>query len=72
MSKHFPVEDYWKDLEPEGKWLIIKMERGNFVRNRGKSGEELGVDSVNGKFPILEGIDYKSNSNTDKLIYMEV
>jgi hypothetical protein len=63
---------YWKDLEPKGKWLIIKMEKGNFIRNLGKNGEELGVDSVNGKFPILEGIDYKSNSASYKLIYMEV
>ena len=48
------------------------MVNGNFVRNFGKSGEELKVDDVNGKFPILDGIDYKSNSSTHALVYMEV
>jgi hypothetical protein len=79
MSSHFHVKkffgetnDYWKDIEQKGKWMIIKMERGNLVRNAGRNGEELGVDDVNGKFTILEGIDYKSKSNEDKLIYMEV
>ena len=66
------TDGYWKDVEPKGKWMIIRMESGNFVRNLGKNGEELKVHDVNGKFLILEGIDYKSNSDSDQLIYMEV
>ncbi|MDR2093670.1 MAG: hypothetical protein LBP58_10240 [Azoarcus sp.] len=67
------TEGYWKDLEPKGKdFLIIKMEKDNFVRNAGKGGEELGADKVNGKFPILNGIDYKSNNKEHQLVYMEV
>ncbi|MEA1969771.1 MAG: hypothetical protein U9N77_16330, partial [Thermodesulfobacteriota bacterium] len=67
------TDSYWKDLEPQGKkYLIIRMEPGNFVRNAGKAKEELSADDVNGKFPILDGIDYKSNNADHVLYYMEV
>jgi hypothetical protein len=67
------TEGYWKDIQPRGKqFLVIKMERGNFVRNAGKNGEELKAEDVNWKFPILDGIDYKSNNADHQLVYMEV
>jgi hypothetical protein len=67
------TEGYWKDVEPKGKkYLIIKMEDRNFVRNIGKANEELKADDVNGKFLILDGIDYKSNNANDPLVYMEI
>jgi hypothetical protein len=67
------TEGYWKDLEPKGKrFMLINMEDGNIVRNSGKQGEELKAADVNGKFPILDGIDYKSNNAGHSLIYMEV
>ena len=67
------TEGYWKDLESkEKKYMIISMEEGNFLRNIGKKGEELSASDVNGKFLILDGIDYKSNNASHKLIYMEV
>lgn len=67
------TEGYWKDLKPKGtRYLVIQMVNGNLIRNCGINGEELKADDVNGKFPILDGIDYKSNSSVDKLVYMEV
>jgi hypothetical protein len=67
------TEGYWKDLKPKGtRYLIIQMKNGNLIRNCGKNGEELKADDVNGKFPILDGIDYKSNRSFDQLIFMEV
>jgi hypothetical protein len=64
---------YWKDVQPRGaQFLIIKMEESNFVRNAGKNGEELNAEDVNGKFLLLDGIDYKSNNASHKLVYMEV
>ena len=67
------TDGYWKDLEAnDRKYLILKMEDGNFIRNVGKNGEELKSVDVNGKFLILEGIDYKSNNATHQLVYMEV
>lgn len=67
------TEGYWKDLKPKGTcYLVIQMVNGNLIRNCGLNGEELKADDVNGKFPILDGIDYKSNSSVDKLVYMEV
>lgn len=67
------TEGYWKDLKPKGtRCLIIKMESGNLIRNSGKSGEEMRADEVNGKFPILDGIDYKSNHSYHQLIFMEI
>jgi len=67
------TDGYWKDIEAKGKkYLIMKMEQGNFVRNAGKNGEELTAEDVNGKFIVLNGIDYKSNNEKDLLIYLEV
>lgn len=67
------TEGYWKDLEPKGqKYMIISMGQGNFVRSSGERDGDLGNHDITCRFLILDGIDYKSNSNTDKLIYMEV
>jgi len=66
------TEGYWRDLETKGKWMIIQMENGNFIRSRGRKEEKLSAGDVNGKFPILEGIDYQCKSVNDQLIYMEV
>jgi hypothetical protein len=67
------TEGYWKDLVSRGtKCLLIQMQDGNFVRNAGKNGEELKAEDVNGKFPILDGIDYKSNNAAHRLVYVEI
>lgn len=67
------TDQYWKDIEPKGKsFMIISMEEGNKVRNSGANGEEYSADDINGKFQFTDGIDYMSNSDTDKLIYMEI
>lgn len=63
---------FWKDIEPTGtEYLIIRIEQGkNFVRNLGKQGEELSYLDVNSQFPILDGIDYKSDNANHKLVYL--
>lgn len=67
------TEAYWKDVEPKGKkYMILKMELGNFVRSSGISGGDLKTEDVDRKFIILDGIDYKSNEAAHKLLYMEV
>ena len=64
------TDGYWKDIEPSGsRWMILRIESGCFVRNLGKQTEEFSHDNVNGKFPILNGIDYKSNYNYE-LVYL--
>ena len=67
------TDGYWKDLEPnDKKYMIINMDQGDFVRSAGLSGGDLNRDNVFNKFVIVDGIDYKSNSDTHQLIYMEV
>ncbi len=66
------TDGYWKDIEVEGKYMIIKMEKGSFVRSSNKHGEEFGVEIVNNNFIILDGIDYKCNNMSHHLLYMEV
>lgn len=64
---------YWKDIETKDKkYMIINMQSGNYVRSAGKAGEELDYSQVQYKFIIIDGIDYKSNTSTDELLYMEV
>lgn len=67
------TDGYWKDLEEKGKrFMIISMESGDYVRSAGKTGGDLSYIDIRDKFVILDGIDYKSNSDVDKLLYMEV
>lgn len=67
------TDGYWKDVEPKGKrYLILKMESGNFIRSAGESGGDMDSSAVNNQFVILNGIDYKSNNADHKLLYMEV
>lgn len=67
------TDGYWKDLEPKGqKYMIISMDEGDFVRSAGDSGGDLSSADIKNKFVIVDGIDYKSNSSTHMLLYMEV
>lgn len=67
------TDGYWKDLEPKGKrYMIIRIENGDYVRSAGHSGGDLSVIDILNKFVIVDGIDYKSNSDTHELLYMEV
>lgn len=67
------TDDYWKDLEPKGKnYMIINMGSGDFVRSAGLSGGDLSSTDIENKFVIVDGIDYKSNSSSRQLLYMEV
>lgn len=67
------TDGYWKDLEPKGKrYMIISMDTGDYVRSAGYSGGDLSSTDVLNAFVIVDGIDYKSNSDTRKLRYIEV
>lgn len=67
------TDGYWKDLEPKGKnYMIINMGSGDFVRSAGLSGGDLSSTDIENKFVIVDGIDYKSNSSSRQLLYMEV
>jgi len=67
------TDQYWKDLVLKGKrCMILSMGYGDIVRPQGEQGVEYKYDDVHNKFIILDGIDYKSNSNTSELLYMVV
>lgn len=67
------TDGYWKDLESKGKkFMIISMGDGDYVRSAGVQGGDLSSADITNKFVIVDGIDYKSNSSTRKLLYMEV
>lgn len=67
------TEGYWKDLEVKGKkYMILSMGSGDFVRSAGVQGGDLSSTDIKNKFLILDGIDYKSNSESRQLVYMEV
>ena len=67
------TDGYWKDLEPKGKkYMIISMGKGDFVRSAGVQGGDLSSSDIENNFVIVDGIDYKSNSEFRELTYMEV
>lgn len=67
------TDGYWKDIEPKcANFMILKMENDDHIRSLGVSGDDLSYSDINKKFVILEGIDFKSNDASHKLLYMEV
>jgi len=75
------TDEYWKDIEAGNKkYMIISMGENtssnsrtkDYVRHAGVKDSDLSNDDIRYKFVILNGIDYKSNSDTNELIYMEV
>jgi hypothetical protein len=67
------TDDYWKDLEPKGnRFMILTMPESSFIRSAGDSKGDLKHSEIDGNFLILDGIDYKSKTETKPLIYMEV
>lgn len=67
------TDGYWKDLETKGKqYMIVSMGIGDFVRGAGIQGGDLASTDIENKFVIVDGIDYKSNSASRQLLYMEV
>lgn len=67
------TDSYWKDIEPKGKkCMILSMETGNFVREAGDNGGDKSAEEIYNQFLIFDGMDYKSNSRIQKLLYMEV
>lgn len=67
------TKQYWNVIESKGnQFMIVSMIEGNFVRNAGNDEEKLSAKDVNGKFPILDGIDYMSNYSHHEIGYLEV
>lgn len=67
------TEAYWKDIEANGKkYMILDIGLKDYVRAAGVKDGDMGRSDVLGKFPILDGIDYKSNTTRTALLYMEV
>lgn len=66
------TDKYWRDLENEGEYMLLHLCPGDYVRSWGKKGESLDSGYVNSYFPILEGIDYMSNSDKDELVYIKL
>ena len=52
--------------------MIISMGTGDYVRSAGHTGGDLSSADVLNQFVIVDGVDYKSNSATRELLYMEV
>lgn len=66
------TNECWKELEPKGKkFMILKMGRGNCIRNAGEESQCLEFDDINKKFVIVDGIEYKGKNN-EELYYIEV
>jgi len=67
------TDSYWKDLEIVGtKVMVISIPSGTFIRCAKNLKEELSSEKVNGKFLILDGLQYKSNDENNPIVYMKV
>lgn len=67
------TEEMWDLIErPTVKVMVISIDNGIFIKSAGNSYEKLGDEDVDKKLLILDGLEYKSYSDYDELLYMEV
>lgn len=66
------TERYWKEIEgSDKKVMIIYASKDSCIRNYGDKNNQLTYEDINGKFPILNGLELNNNSN-GSIVYMEV
>lgn len=64
---------YWKDLEKiDTKVMVIFIPSGTKIASPEDLRTEYNNEEVNGKFLILDGLCYKSNTDSESIIYLEV
>ena len=62
----------WDDIEPDSnKQFMILAGPQNNVRPYKAQNQELTAEQIS-NFPVIRGIEYRSSSNSDPIIYMEV
>jgi hypothetical protein len=71
------TNDYWSDnLIPEGKkCLVLRLDEStppNFINDKPRDDGMLAAGDVKNKFPILDGLFYKSKNEKTALVYMEL
>lgn len=63
------TKGYWKDLESQDtRCMLIAFESGrsdDCVRSHGQRDKSLRSDDINGKYPILNGLDVCANYNVE-------
>lgn len=67
---------YWKDLVPKTKKvLVLNISQGSLIcapTANDKIPKELSAEEVNGKFLILDGLQFKSNNQNYSVTYLEI
>lgn len=67
------TDGYWQDLEGiDTKVMVLSIPSGTKIASPKDLKTEYEKEDVNGKFLILDGLCYKSNTDSESIIYMEV
>ncbi|ASJ21417.1 hypothetical protein BHAMNSH16_07075 [Brachyspira hampsonii] len=64
------TEDNFKTVTDK-KCLILHLDKNAVIKSLDND-KEYDIDSVNGYFPIFNGINYKGNKHYNELVYMEI
>lgn len=64
------TEDNFK-IVTDKKCLILHLDKNAVIKSLDND-KEYDIDSVNGYFPIFNGINYKGNKHYNELVYMEI
>jgi len=63
---------YERALEDKGRFMVLKIGKGDKVHSYGNIDKEYEYDQIASKFVILDGLCYMSNSDTTSVFYLEV
>lgn len=66
-------DEWWQEVEEEGKKvMVISIPNGTKIASPKDKNIKYSAEEVNGKFIILDGLSYASNTDQDSIVYMEV
>lgn len=70
------TDGLWRDLVAKNKKvLVLKIEgsaKASKIPNDGETNEALGKEEIDGKFLILDGLNFQSSANTASIEYVEL
>lgn len=68
------TDHYWKDLvDRDRRVLLVHLPPRTYARSAGEKGQEVSSETLkSAPFPVLNGLDYKSNNASETIAYIEI
>ena len=70
------TDGLWRDLVARNKRVLVlgisDLAKASQIPKDGETNKPIGIDEINGKFIILNGLNYQSSNNNAYIVYVEL